>query len=309
MVSVWPEPPNVKPEGARDGMETLALSGTNYGNLETSRFAVRATMYVSSAVTGAPMRKILVSAFVLLLFICSVREVCAASDQMGEPFGLDEFVAPENSPTWQQWKKIIADAQAELRRLERCRTGSDTCNAAEWRLAAMVREARGKDGRAKIEFVNGLINGAIRYQSDKAHWGIPDSWSLPVDTHNDGSLDAGAGDCEDFVLAKYAVLHQAGVSDEDLRIVLVHDNAVRQDHAVLAVRHDGQWLILDNRWNNLFKDKDEELRQFKPLMIVTRNGVWVLSKMFRIGDVVAPSNATSANAEFLQHRLISPSGR
>ena len=37
MVSVWPEPPNVKPEGARDGMETLALSGTNYGNLETSK--------------------------------------------------------------------------------------------------------------------------------------------------------------------------------------------------------------------------------------------------------------------------------
>jgi predicted transglutaminase-like cysteine proteinase len=237
------------------------------------------------------MRKILASALVLLVFTSIVREVCAASDQMGEPFGLDEFVAPENSPTWQQWKKIIADAQAELRKLERCRTGSNTCNAAEWRFAAIVREARAKDGRAKIEFVNGLINGVIRYQPDQAHWGIPDAWSLPVDTGNDGSLNTGVGDCEDFVLAKYSVLHQAGVPDEDLRIVLLHDNAVRQDHAVLAVRHDQQWLILDNRWNNLFKDKDEELRQFKPLMIVTRNGVWILSKMFRIGDAVSSSEA------------------
>jgi hypothetical protein len=63
------------------------------------------------------------------------------------------------------------------------------------------------------------------------------------------------------VLAKYAALHQAGVPDENLRMVLVRDNAVRADHAVLAVRHDKRWLVLDNRWNKLFEDK--ELKQFQ----------------------------------------------
>ena len=82
--------------------------------------------------------------------------------------------------------------------------------------------------------------------------------------------------------------------DENLRMVLVRDNAVRLDHAVLAVRHDRQWLILDNRWNKLFEDK--ELKQFKPLFIVERDGVKLLSKMFRLSDgkTISPStNPTS----------------
>jgi hypothetical protein len=98
------------------------------------------------------------------------------------------------------------------------------------------------------------------------------------------------------VLAKYAALHQAGVPDEKLRMVLVRDNAVRADHAVLAVRHDRRWLILDNRWNKLFEDK--ELKQFEPLFVVERKGVRLLSKMFRLSDgkTIAPSTNPASRA-------------
>lgn len=59
------------------------------------------------------------------------------------------------------------------------------------------------------------------------------------------------------------------------------------DHAVLAVRHDERWLILDNRWNALRQDK--ELEQFKPLFIVERHGVSLLSKIFRLdGKPIEP---------------------
>jgi predicted transglutaminase-like cysteine proteinase len=236
------------------------------------------------------MRKLLSSSFALLFFTCMTSEVCAASnnDQKNEPFGLAKFAAPESSTAWRQWTKTIVDAAAEIRKLERCRTEPDNCNAAEWRFAAIVNEARRKDGRAKIEFVNRRINGEISYRADKAQWRVPDAWSLPVDTSDQGSLNTGVGDCEDYVLAKYAVLHQAGFPDDDLRIVLVHDNAIRDDHAVLAIRYEKQWLILDNRWNNL--SRDEELKQFKPLMTVERNGINLLSKMFRIRDAIAPNS-------------------
>ena len=43
---------------------------------------------------------------------------------------------------------------------------------------------------------------------------------------------------------------------DDLRLVLVRDRAVRQDHAVLAVRHDGRWLMLDNRHSMLIERSD-----------------------------------------------------
>ena len=98
------------------------------------------------------------------------------------------------------------------------------------------------------------------------------------------------------VLAKYAALHQAGVLDEKLRMVLVRDNAVRADHAVLAVRHDRRWLILDNRWSKLFEDK--ELKQFKPLFVVERDGVKLLYKRFRLSDgkIIAPGASPTSRA-------------
>ena len=42
------------------------------------------------------------------------------------------------------------------------------------------------------------------------------------------------GDCEDYAIAKYVALREAGVARENLQLVLVRDRAVRQDHAVLA---------------------------------------------------------------------------
>ena len=79
-------------------------------------------------------------------------------------------------------------------------------------------------------------------------------------------------------------------------MVLVHDNAVRVDHAVLAVRHDRQWLVLDNRWNKLFEDK--ELKQFKPLFVVERDGVKLLYKRFRLSDgkFIAPGTDPTSRA-------------
>ena len=60
---------------------------------------------------------------------------------------------------------------------------------------------------------------------------------------------------------------------EDVRMVLVHDYAVRADHAILTVRYDKRWLILDNRWDKLVEDK--ELTQFKPLAIIDASGVTI----------------------------------
>ena len=102
-----------------------------------------------------------------------------------------------------------------------------------------------------------------------------------------GSFETGHGDCEDYALAKYVALRQAGMRSEDVRMVLVNDTAVRADHAVLAVRYDKLWLILDNRWEKRIQDK--ELKQFRPLAIVDAGGITLLSKMFTLNSRLPPA--------------------
>ncbi len=54
-------------------------------------------------------------------------------------------------------------------------------------------------------------------------------------------------------------------------MMLVRDMAVRQDHAVLTVRVDGRWLVLDNRYSRLSETRD--LPHFMPLFAIDHKGV------------------------------------
>ena len=235
------------------------------------------------------------SALLVLSFVaCATTGLLAES---AEPFGLIKIVAPENDEPVLEWRKLMVNIAAARRELEQCRSEPDRCDDAERQFVALIKEAAGLQGRAKIEFVNERINGEIRYTPDETQWGMEDVWSLPIDPDEDGSLETGKGDCEDYALAKYVGLHQAGVPVAKLRMVLVHDNLVDQDHAVLAVREDDKWLILDNRWSKLIEDKELTAR-FRPLFIVEETGVSLLARSFRLNDrmVVAPRNRPAAGA-------------
>jgi predicted transglutaminase-like cysteine proteinase len=188
----------------------------------------------------------------------------------GEPFGLLTFKAPK-SLVWLKWNKVEAEIKAEAPALARCRTDSDQCTPAEARFADIIKQAQKLDGRAKLEFVNKRVNAAIRYTNDIAQWGVPDLWSPPLNANHNGSFDTGLGDCEDYAIAKYVALHEIGVSARDIQLLLVRDNAVHLDHAVLAVRQDDHWLVLDNRWSRLVEDTD--LREFAPLFALNEDGV------------------------------------
>ena len=54
------------------------------------------------------------------------------------------------------------------------------------------------------------ICAVTELRPDTAQWGVKDAWSLPIDVNKEGSLSTGVGDCEDYVLAKYAALHKPG---------------------------------------------------------------------------------------------------
>jgi len=191
-----------------------------------------------------------------------------------EPFGLFSFVAPDGQ-LWAKWRKVADEIRAEEPALARCFADSKQCSPSAARFSAIVKEAREQNGRARLDLVNRRVNEAIRYRSDVAQWGVADLWSPPLAADGTGSFNTGLGDCEDFAIAKYVALRASGVASGQLRVMLVHDNIARMDHAVLAALEDGHWYILDNRWTILAEDS--EVRQFVPLYALDDQGVKLLA--------------------------------
>ena len=130
---------------------------------------------------------------------------------LAEPFGLDtEPVASGEVLT--KWNGVESDIRAEKDILELCRTSPERCPAAARSFLAIVAQGQAHTGRARIGIINRAINLAIRPMSDLAQWGVLDRWSAPLET-----FTTGRGDCEDYAIAKYVALTQAGVAAEDVR--------------------------------------------------------------------------------------------
>ncbi|MBI4275244.1 MAG: hypothetical protein HY659_11155, partial [Rhizobiales bacterium] len=53
-------------------------------------------------------------------------------------------------------------------------------------------------------------------------------------------------------------------------LLIVRNDLLQEDHAVVGVRHDGHWLILDNRRTALLEERHFDLR---PLFALDRDGV------------------------------------
>jgi len=182
-----------------------------------------------------------------------------------EPFGMFAFRAPEGV-LWTKWGGVAADIAKDAETMAQCRASVAPCSPAAMRFLAVIDEVRRHDGQARLETVNRVVNDAIRYTGDMEQHGVADLWSAPLAT-----FASGRGDCEDYAIAKYVALRESGIAAEDMRVLLVRDLAVREDHAVLAVREGGRWMILDNR--SMAPIADGDVRNFMPLFALDQEGV------------------------------------
>jgi predicted transglutaminase-like cysteine proteinase len=183
-----------------------------------------------------------------------------------EPFGF--FASPLSwGALREKWLGVARQLDDEMVQLALCDGDRDRCvSPAALRFLAIVDNARARDGRARLGEINRAINLAIRPMSDLAQYGEEDVWSSPLVT-----FAHGAGDCEDYAIAKFVALRQAGISPDDLRIVVMRDTIHGEDHAVAAARLDGHWLTLDNRRMAMIEDAD--VRNYRPLFVIDQYGV------------------------------------
>jgi predicted transglutaminase-like cysteine proteinase len=190
----------------------------------------------------------------------------SAVERSDEPFGMLTFRAPQGV-LWTKWKKLEADLRQEARILSECRANIDQCSSpAALHFLNVISRARQLPMRARIATVNRSINLAVRYMSDFMQHGVPDMWSGPLAT-----FASGRGDCEDYAIAKYMAFRELGIASADMRLILARDRRVGMDHAVLAVRNEGKWLLLDNRFTRLVDAGESS--QLTPLFSLGNDGV------------------------------------
>jgi predicted transglutaminase-like cysteine proteinase len=183
-----------------------------------------------------------------------------------EPFGL--FASKLSAGMLREkWLGVERKLDDERVQLALCDGDRERCvSPAALQLLAIVDNARARDGRARLGEINRAINLAIRPMSDLAQYGQIDVWSSPLVT-----FTTGAGDCEDYAIAKFVALRLAGVTPDDLRIVVMRDTIHGEDHAVVAARLDDHWLTLDNR--RMAMVEDAYVRNYRPLFVIDQSGV------------------------------------
>lgn len=166
----------------------------------------------------------------------------------------------ELSPITRRWQKALADFAPQT-------ASAQNAHLTHPAYAEILKQAGTKRRGLQIPKVNELVNRLLAYREDSALYETGEYWASPAET-----LTHRAGDCEDFAILKYALLRDLGISDGDMRIVVLRDAALRQFHAVLTVRHKEQWLILDNRFSRVRFERD--LPHYKPLYSLNAAGNW-----------------------------------
>ena len=181
----------------------------------------------------------------------------------GGDYGLFGSVALPISalPATKQWLRVSAtDFTAQYG--ARCVTTACTTGVGgRLRQAALL--AKGKPALEAMGIITRSVNTLIRYRSDKA-----DIWSTPVET-----AARGAGDCEDYAIAKMWLLRSIGYSADQLQLVVLKNTRSNAYHAVLAVHVDGKRYILDNLSSKVLPDA--ALTAYVPIQSFSGNSSFI----------------------------------
>lgn len=164
-----------------------------------------------------------------------------------------------------QWTRVL-DVTGRGNAFERCVADDRQCTSPtlkSWR--TLIHSATGLSRREKIKVVNEFFN-RWPYKRDPEVYGVSEYWATPDE------FMARSGDCEDYSIAKYFALRQLGFAKEDLRVVILMDRIRAIGHAVLAVYHEGDILILDSLSNLI--TSHERYRHYVPQYSMNETTRW-----------------------------------
>lgn len=144
----------------------------------------------------------------------------------------------------------------------------------EWR--ETLAKLQNVPERQQLTETNRFFNRKLNFLDDIDIWQATDYWATPLE-----SLARRAGDCEDFVIAKYISLRLLGVADEKLRLIYVRArigggySSLTQAHMVLGyfATPTAEPLVLDNLVGDILPASRRD--DLFPVFSFNSNGLWV----------------------------------
>jgi predicted transglutaminase-like cysteine proteinase len=140
-----------------------------------------------------------------------------------------------------------------------------------WR--KLIEESMALPDNDKLNKVNTFFNRRILFKSDMEVYGQEDYWATPLEF-----MGHGAGDCEDYVIAKYMSLRILGIPNERLRLIYVRyqsGGATPIAHMVLGyyAHPSEEPVILDNMVSSI---RTGSMRpDLSPVYSFNSDGLWV----------------------------------
>lgn len=133
----------------------------------------------------------------------------------------------------------------------------------------LIKSNQDKTAEKKLELVNQFFN-RFKFVSDIVFVGKSDYWMTPTEF-----IINGAGDCEDFSIAKYFTLLALGIPMQDLRIMYVKALKFDQAHMVLTYYKTpgAEPLVLDNLTPKI--KKASERPDLLPVYSFNGEGLWI----------------------------------
>jgi len=182
----------------------------------------------------------------------------SADDRPGDPFGNHTIQLDKEATLFAIWESLRDRVLLDRAHFHSCIEFSNTPCPEVSTLMKIVDEARQNQGKALLGHLNRSINLLIK--------AAPGNWTGPLE-----AITMRNGDCKSYSIAKYAAVRAAGISPDDVRLIIVHNRRHNWDHMVVAVYQDKEWLILDNLTNLLLQDSEEV--DYEPTAVLDYTGV------------------------------------
>ncbi len=146
----------------------------------------------------------------------------------------------------------------------------------------LLQTAKQLPEREKLKRVNNFFNRQIQFVDDLELWGTVDYWATPLEF-----LAQGAGDCEDYSIAKYFTLKELGIPESKMRLTYVKALKLNQAHMVLTYfpSPSAVPVVLDNLEPAI--KSAEHRKDLLPVYSFNGLGLWIAKKhgyASRVGD-------------------------
>lgn len=196
---------------------------------------------------------------------------------------------------------LSAEEKEIVKRIERAYSKQAAMRVTAWR--QLLQASRQQDELVQLKKINDFFN-QLQFLDDIDVWGKEDYWATPLEF-----LGAGAGDCEEFSIAKYISLRELGVEDEKLRLIYVKALTLNQFHMVLAYypTPSAVPLLLDNLSPDILQASQRP--DLQPIYSFNGSKLWLMKQRGQgqlVGDASRIKHWQSLQQRMLHQQFAKP---